>query len=221
MCFNLARSKRSTSAAIVAVFLGAALFVRAQVADCIAATVNGRIITSVDVIIVEAFGILEPAQASDRTESRRSLLDKMIDQKIVLDVARDPSPVDRARIDAELRRISAGMGEAEFGKRLEEFGIELSDLGPYLEEKIRCEALLESRFGRSASVTLREIEAYYAEIYVPAENKLGREPRPMMDVLNMIESEIKKAKAESQFALWVKNLREQAEIVIRADCLKN
>ena len=82
-------------------------------------------------------------------------------------------------------------------------------------------AIIANRFSQSASVSLREIETYYAEIYAPAQKKLGRDPRPLMDVLDTLESEIREAKISVQVGEWIRNLRKQAEIALRDGCLKN
>ena len=44
--------------------------------------------------------------------------------------------------------------------------------------------------------------------------------KPLVEVLDAIEGEIKRAKIEIQAALWIETLREQAEIEIRPNCLK-
>jgi hypothetical protein len=69
-------------------------------------------------------------------------------------------------------------------------------------------------------VTLKEIEAYYAENYIAARKKEGAAVKPLVEVLDAIEGEIKRAKIEIQAALWIETLREQAEIEIRPNCLK-
>ncbi len=191
-----------------------------RLADGIAAVVNDHIITLVDVWIVEAFGIVETAAPAGTKEARREILEKLINQKVVLDLSRGLSAVEPDRLAAEIGRISDRMGGDKMRTLLESFGFTEAELRPYLEEKMRADAVIADRFDRSVTVSLSEIEAGYKSRYVPAESNAGRTPRPFMDVVDALEKEIRAEKIAVQSALWVQSLREQAEIEIRADVLK-
>jgi parvulin-like peptidyl-prolyl isomerase len=189
-------------------------------ADGIAAVVNDRIVTLVDIRVVEAFGIVEAASPSGTEAARREILEKLINQKVVLDLSRALSAVEPDRIAAEIGRISNRMGEEKMRELLESFGFTETELRPYLEEKMRVDAVIADRFDRSVTVSLNEIEGVYESRYVPAESDAGRTPRPFLEVVDALEKEIKAEKIVVQSALWVQSLREQAEIEIRADVLK-
>ncbi|MHB8053735.1 MAG: SurA N-terminal domain-containing protein [Candidatus Aminicenantales bacterium] len=189
-------------------------------ADGIAAVVNDRIITLVDVRIVEAFGIVETASPAGTEAIRREILEKLINQKVVLDLSRGLSAVEPDRIAAEIGRISDRLGEEKMRELLGSFGFTETELEPYLEEKMRVDAVIADRFDRSVTVNLNEIEAVYESRYAPAESSAGRTPRPFLDVVDALEKEIKAEKVAVQSTLWVQSLREQAEIEIRADVLK-
>ena len=58
------------------------------------------------------------------------------------------------------------------------------------------------------------------ETYVPEQDESSAwKPKPLIEVLDALEAEIRKAKVEGQSGDWIKNLRLQAEIEIRPDCL--
>ena len=193
---------------------------RSGVVDGVAAVVNGLVVTLADVRIAEAFGIVESGPSAVPEERRRFILERLIDQKVVIDLARDRTPVDPAKVGLELGRLLARIGRSEARIRLDVFGLEADDLRPYLEEKIQSDTIIANRFVHGAGVSLREIEAYYTETYVPAQVKLGRTPPPMIEVLDALEAELQAAKIEGQIALWIKNLRLQADIEIRPTNLK-
>ena len=201
--------------------LGApALFSRqAETVNCIVAVVNGRLITLMDVKVAESLGFYETGEAAGPRERRRAVLEKIIDQKVVLEFARERTPLEPGKIDEVRRGLLAKLGREESRRRMAEFGLEEPDLSPYLEEKVLYETIVAGRFGRSVSVSLGEIEVYYAEIYAPALKKSGIEPKPLVEVLDVLEAEIKKSKVEIRAGQWIKNLRQQSEIEIRADCL--
>jgi len=190
------------------------------VVDCIVGIVNTRVITLTDLRMVAAFGVYAAEEKPQGADAAAFLLDRMIDQKVVIDLAGERIQVDKVRTEAAFQSLIDRLGPEKAKAEMDTFGLAVDDLKSYLEEKIMCETIIANRFIQSASVTLREIEAYYAETYVPAQKKLGVEPRPMVEMLSPIESELKKSKVESQVALWIKNLRKQAEVEIRTECLK-
>jgi len=202
-------------------FLGASLAASPQIetVNCIAAVVNGRLITLMDVKIAESLGFFETGGIAEPRERRKAILEKLIDQKVVIEFARERAPLEPAKVDDARNNLLAALGREEARRRMAEFGLDGSDLLPYLEEKVLSETIIASRFGRSESVSLKEIEAYYGETYAPSRRKRGEEPRPLIEVLDVLEAEIKKSKVEVQAGIWIKNLRQQSEIVIRTDCL--
>lgn len=215
----------AVAAAVFAAAATSAAAVRAtgrdRLADGIVAVVNGRIITLVDVQVVEEFGLAEAASPAGSEAARREILEKLINQKVVLDLSRGLATPEPERMTAEIGLVKERLGEAGLRAALERFGFGESDLRPYLEEKLRVEAVIADRFSRSVAVSLGEIEARYESVYVPAESAAGRTPRPFLDVVDGLERGLKAEKIAAQSALWIQSLREQAEIEIRPDILKN
>jgi hypothetical protein len=193
---------------------------RPQVVDCILAVVNKQVITLTDLRLVDRFGLYEIEGKGEAADRPARLLDKLIDLKVVLDLAAGNMAAEKAKVENSLESLIDRLGPEKARAELDAFGLTPEDLKPYLEEKILCETIIAERFAQSSSVSLKEIEAYYTETYVPAQKKLGLELRLIIAMLDTIESEIKRVKAEAQVALWIKNLRKQAEIEIRTDCLK-
>jgi len=93
-------------------------------------------------------------------------------------------------------------------------------LRPYVEEKLIFRKVIASRFNQSVPVTLKEIEAYYQDVYVPDQKREGTVPAPMIQILDRIEARIQERKREEQIAAWIGNLKAQADIRINRDCLK-
>jgi hypothetical protein len=207
-----------------AVLTGVLLFApraraQAEVVDCVVAVVNNQVISLYDVRVVEAFGLFEASGIPDEPGRRRFLLDKLIDQKVAIDLARGNAPVDEKKVDDERNRLLASLGRDEAQRRLAEVGLDADGLRPYCRERVLSDTIVADRFGRSAAVSLQEIEAYYVTTYAQAVAKRGEQARDLIEVLPEIEAEIKKAKIEGEVSLWIKNLRQQAEIEIRPDCL--
>jgi hypothetical protein len=219
---NLCRAAAVIAAAALGAGGGASAAIRqVDVVNCVVAEVNSQMITLVDVKIVDAFGFFETGAAAGLLERRRFVLEKMIDQKVVLDLAREKTSVDPAAAAAELSEMLAKIGKEEARRRLDEFGLEPADLLRYVDEKLLSEMIINGRFGRGVGVSLEEMESFYTQTYKPERMKKGLEVMPLVEVLDALESEIRKAKVEGQSADWIKKLRLEAEIVIRPDCLKN
>jgi hypothetical protein len=223
MCFKKMSCLRIGGALLLAAagFAGIApAAAQERVVNGIAAVVNERIITLIDVQVVEAFGIFEGPIGADLGAARLVILEKLIDHKVVLDLSRGQSPIDPAKIDAELARITGRLGEEETRARLARFGLSAADLRPYVEERLKVESVVAERFSRSVPVNLDEIEARYRDKYTPGEQAAGRTPRPFLEVVDALENEIRSEKIAVQSALWVQSLRDQVEIEIRPDILK-
>jgi hypothetical protein len=188
--------------------------------NCIAAIVANQVITLADVKIAEAFEMFGRVEAPDAAGRRRAILEKLIDQKVVITLARENVAPDPSKTERTLADLLARLGADAAKRRLEDFGLVPADLLRVMEEKILSEAIVADRFGRSSGVSLQEIERYYAETYAPEQKRLGREPKPLIDVLGAIEETLRTEKTAGRIALWIKSLRGQTEIEVRADCLK-
>jgi hypothetical protein len=217
-----AKKMRRATVALTAFGLWGAVLAGApqtETVNCIAAVANGRLITLMDVKIAEAFDFFNLGAIADPKERRKAAFEKLIDQKVVVEFARERAPLEPSRVDEARNILVARIGRDEARRRMAEFGLEGPDLLPYLEEMVLSETIIAGRFGRSESVSLTEIEAYYRETYAPAQKKLGVEPKPLVEVLDVLEAEIKKSKVEIRAGNWIRNLRQQSEIEIRPECL--
>ncbi len=63
-------------------------------------------------------------------------------------------------------------------------------------------------------MSLKEIEEYYGQTYVPSQKEKGVQPKPIVDVLSEIELGIKQERIKKQVEDWLENLRKQAEIQV-------
>lgn len=213
--------KKGRAAGLV-IFVLATIGLRApgrggQVEDCIAAVVNGRAITLVDVRIARRFGL----HAGDPGETSMSaVLDRLVEQKLVFDLARGPAAPTGEEIAAAADGAARRLGPDAWARALAEFGIGDADLRPFLEETVGYRKAIAARFSQAAPVTIKEIESYYRDVYVPNRRREGEEPSPMVQVLDRIESRVQEQKREKLVADWLRNLKAQAEIRIHRDCLE-
>lgn len=191
-----------------------------QVVDCIAAKVNADIITLSDIRIIQAFGIGKGETARVDAPTLRQALEEAINRRVVIELVPGNIAVTADEVNQLVQRSKENLGPGEWQKKLDEFGLEADDLKPYLREVLVYERIISLRFSQSVGVSLKEIESYYNDVYLAAQKARGEEPKPMIQILDDIESEIGKEKIERQISLWIKNLRQQAEVTINVHCLE-
>jgi hypothetical protein len=194
-------------------FFGAG-YMQEETVDRILALVNGQIITLTDLRIARAFGLYERGGNAKTEDPADMVLQKLIDQKLVIQVAGKQSSINREEMDNFLDSVSEEMGNAQFQEMLGQFGMRRNDLEPYMFERIVYNRIISSRFDHAVLVTLKEIQDYYEKKYVPNQQAQGQEVKSMLDILDEIEAALIKEKSEEQITEWLQNLREKADIQI-------
>jgi len=190
-----------------------------ETVDRIVAVVNDQIITLTDIRIIKAFALYEEEMKEDEDVRPSSLLDKMIDQKLVIQLSGEEIDIEQQEVEDSLKALSEKFGDERVQEMLREFGLQRDDLSEYIHEKIFYQKLLSQKFGKSVVVRLDEIESYYRETYVPAQKRRGLEPQPMIELLREIEPKIIEKKIQDKIEDWLNNLRKQADIQIKIENL--
>jgi hypothetical protein len=193
---------------------------RTQTVDCLVAIVNGQVLTLEDLQVAKEFGIFAREIQDKSGDSRLAVLDALIDQKAVLEIAKEPMPVTKSNLDKALEALRAANGAEAFRAKLHRFGLSENDLRPYLEERLRFEKIVAARLGGMIAIGRNDVEKYYQDVYVQERRSKGLEPEPLAQILPQVESNVRdKIRADKQ-AEWVKSVRSQATIRINKDCLK-
>ena len=188
---------------------------QAEVIDRILAVVEREVITLTDVRIAEAFKIF-PVDEGSEDPPRLQILNRLIDQKIILQMASEQISVPEKELDERIRQTADKLTPAEKTELFGRFGLTWSGLSDYIKESLLFEKAIYNKFSRSVFVSLKEIETYYAEEYVPERERDGLEVSPMLDILDEIETAIRRRKIASQVREWLVTLRRQANIQIKA-----
>lgn len=183
--------------------------------DRIVAVVNERVITLTDLRTAEAFGLYDEEFKESAEDLRTLILEKLIDQKLVIQLSSEEVSIEKEDLDSFIRNIIEKMGFEEVEKKLAEFGIDWKDLRGYIRERVIYQTIISRKLSQVNIVSLKEIEDYYKESYVPSQREKGVEPQPMMELLDELESAIKGKKMKAQVEDWIKNLRKKADIQIK------
>ncbi len=219
---NMQRMKRAAILFLLSAFIGSTfIFSGSQMVDRIVAVVNEEVITLTDVRIAEAFGLYAEEIGEEAEDPRSLILQKLIDQKVVIQLSGEEVLIDAKKLDENLMRITQRLGADEVERRLTHFGLDWENLKDFLREKMAYQTIISERFSKVNPVSLKEIEEYYQRSYVPAQKEKGVEPKPMMEILDEIESGIKQEKIKAQIQDWIMNLRDKSDIQIIKGGLKS
>jgi len=207
--------KRAAILFLLSLFIGySAVFSSEEVIDRIVAVVNEEVITLTDLKIAEAFAVYDQELETGEGNTRSRILEKLIDQKLVLQLSGEEISVADEELEETLKRMTKKLGKSEFDRKLEEFGLAWDDLKECVQEKILYQTIITQKFSKVNPVSVKEIEDYYQRTYVPAQRGKGEEPKPMMEILAEIESSIKQEKIKTQVEDWIANLKEKSDIQI-------
>jgi hypothetical protein len=193
---------------------------RPQTVNCLVAFVNGQALTLTDLEIAQEFGLLADEAEARSGDPRLAVLDALIDQKVVLEVARESVTVGKDELSLALGALRERLGPDNFRAKLRRFGLAEDDLRPYLEDRIRFERVVSARFSAIIPVSRAEAEKFYREVYGPEQRAKGLEPEPMESVISGLEARIREGLKARKVAEWIRNVRSQAEVRINKDCLK-
>lgn len=178
------------------------------------AVVNGEAITLTDLRIVRMFGLVE--EEEEGSELPLSIcLERLIDQKLVIQLFPESQIIEREEMEAFEKKLKERMGEERIEEMFKEFGLDWKGLREYVKERILFKKLVSRKFSQTIPVSLIEIEEFYEKSYVPSQKEKGLEPRPMIEVIQEIESLIRKDKMRKQIREWISNLRKRADIQMR------
>jgi hypothetical protein len=191
---------------------------RAQTVNCLVAFVNGEALTLTDLQIAQEFGLYD--RDIIEGDLRLAVLDALIDQKVVLEVARGPAAVGKDELSQALGALRDRLGPAIFRNKLSHFGLAEDDLRPYLADRIRFAKAVSTRFSAVIPVSRGDVEKFYREIYDPDERAKGLEPEPLESVLPGLEARVRDDLKARKVAEWVRTIRAQAEVRVNRDCLK-
>ena len=186
-----------------------------EVVDRIVATVNDEVITLTDVNIIQQFGLFEDLQESPESDLQTQTLNRLINQKLVIQLTSERITVDEEELEALLSDIVQRIDPDSAGRALLQFGLDWDDLKSYLREMLMYQKIISERFSRGVIVSIEEIERYYERVYVPSRRKQNLSPQPMIEVLDQIEGELQRIKVEDQVQEWIENLKREADIQIK------
>ncbi len=223
MCFKMSRKIKKSVPSLVLISLASFFFLISfsfsflRKIDGIAALVNKEVITVTDLRIVKTFGLYDLNYVLEKESLYSSVLENMFSQKLVKLYISEDLSIDNKEIDSFLADLRDRIGDSGMKQKLNEFGIDSTILRDYCVEYLLYKKILSDRFSRSVVISIKEIEDYYNQVYVPEQRAKGEPVEPMVDILPKIEEAVKEKSTRVQIKEWLNNLRNKADIQIRLE----
>lgn len=196
-----------------------------EIVDRMVATVNGGVrpdlITYSDLLWQMALQPDTPL-SNPRQEVLNITLLLIINQRLILQEAEKLPTIapTEEEVKTELATlINQFPSPSEFQQRVTRVGLSAEQLREIVRQRVAIQKYLNFRFRSFTVITSREIESYYADIYVP---RLRRQmPGVIIPALDdkmraQIESILTESKIESDTDVFLDEARERAEIVYLA-----
>lgn len=173
-----------------------------ELLNCLVASVDHIPVTAFDLEVLKNFELLPGGNAEALTVEER--LNRYIDVLLVLRLTREQLQVSPEEIGAELERLKARLGTEVLEEKCRLLGLKPEDLGSYLQDKILFEKVIGTRFNQRLYVSLKEIEDYYQQVYLPEQKAAGRTPPELVNVLDEIEARLQARRREERVREWTR-----------------
>jgi len=183
-----------------------------EVVDRILAVVEDDIVTLTDVRIADAFELVDVEEGLSGPEREKAVLREIVDRKLVIRFTGDGITLEEDQLEASLQDLIQRMEPRKAEENLLRFGLDWDDLKSYLEEKLLFERIVAQKFERGIMVSLEEMETHYEKRVVPETRRKGLEPEPMMEILDELETSLRREKIKSRLREWIDNLEQKADV---------
>ncbi len=211
------RCAHSGKRALVAAF--AALSLRAEIVDRIAASVGNRVITESEVMEEIRVGAFLDGSPLDFTaEQKRRAVDRLVDQElirkeIVFTQFPFPSESDIKPLYAQVR--DRYPEQAAYEAALHKYGLTDADLRQHLQWQLMMLRFIEYRFQPSVQVSDTEIASEYRDFAARWRESKKSEPPPLEQVRGDIEKLARQRLVDAALDRWLGEVRTQNSIVYR------
>ncbi|MGM0466828.1 MAG: hypothetical protein ACQERH_10415, partial [Acidobacteriota bacterium] len=156
--------------------------------DGLVAVVNNEVITLTDIRIAKEFDLYDLKEGTSDKSLYHSVLENLISQKLVQQFTGSDVNINKKEVDRFIEDLKRGFEESGWEGKLDIFGMTIADLRDYCARYLSYKKIITERFNRSVVVSLKEMEEYYDQVYVPEQEAKGETLEPMVDILPEIES---------------------------------
>jgi hypothetical protein len=197
----------------------AAVLMRGEIVDRIAASVGSHVITESEVVEEIRVTALLDGKAPDLSVAeKRKALDRLVDQElmrneIVFTRFPFPSESDIKPLYAQVRDRFPGDGA--YDAELRKYGLTDGDVRQHLQWQLMMLRFIEYRFQPAVQVSEAEIAGEYRDFTTKWRDSKGSEPPPLEQVRVDVEKLALQRLIDSALDRWLGEVRTQNSIIYR------
>jgi hypothetical protein len=199
--------------------LVAALLMRAEIVDRIAASIGSHVITESEVLEeIRVTALLDGTSVDEGAEQKRQALERLVDQElmrkeIVFTRFPFPSESDVKPLYAQVRdRFPDQDG---YNAELRKYGLTDGDVRQHLQWQVMMLRFIEYRFQPSVQVSDGDITSEYRDFAAKWRESKHSEPPPLDQVHDDIEKLVRQRLIDSALDRWLGEVRTQNSIIYR------
>jgi hypothetical protein len=184
----------------------------AEIADRIAAVVDGQVITVSEISQIVELRLFP-------TSDRREILDTLIAQALRFrDVERfGAQDISKDAIEGRLREVQARFASpAEFEAARVRAELTLDEVRTLIKRQLQVEAYIQERFSPLIFVSADEITQYYRGTYTDQRKQRGLDVPRLADVREEIRATLKSTSLAKEIDTWTTQLRSHANVDVYA-----
>jgi hypothetical protein len=183
--------------------------------DRIAATVNEEVITVHDIERAIAFFPVARRDREAEEDFYARILDDLITFKVIALEYGEEFNLNEEDFEMVQTQILQKTGSLEkLQALLNGFAMSWSDFESFIREKVLYEKVLREKFQMEVTISFNEIEDFYNHDYLTSQQKLGLEPRTLVEMAPEIEKYLRKLRTEKQLSSWLNDIRTAYKIEI-------
>ena len=186
------------------------------VIDQVAATVNDEIITLSDIDKALAFYPTLRQLNEDEEQFYLRVLNELIDYKVVsMEFGQEFTLSDEDFEPVQTEAINKAGSLEKLLAAMKRFDMEWRDFHAFIRDKVIYEKVLREKFPQRFAVEFAEVERFYNQHYLPLQQRLQLEPRPLAEMAPVIEDHLRQIKTEENLTSWLQELKQEYRIDIK------
>lgn len=198
---------------------------QAEIIDRLAVTIDNQAITESEIVReIRLAAFLNADRLNFSPETKRKAANRLIEQKLIrreieLGHYVQPAPVE---VEPMLKQIQARFhGPEEFRQALSRYGIDESDLTPYLLWQITLLRFIDIRFRPAVQVADDDMQKYFNQ-HLPEWQRQAAPGKKIAfdDVRDQIYQTLTDQRVDEQLDQWLAQTRKRARIEFRPEAFQ-
>ncbi len=194
-------------------FLSFTLVAQQQIiVDKMVGRVGQEIITMSDIEKYITFFLSQGKEEKEKHFYDRGL-EEIINHKVVYLEYSGSFSINKSDYEKVLVKVLEKVGGiSELDYLLNKFGMNKDDFKDFVRYKIVYGLVINRKLNLKIKVTLKEIEDYYSQKYLPVQRQMKLKIKSMIELAPLIEKKLREEKRKVMVVNWIENLKKNYTI---------